>query len=67
MKHVKISMVIQDVRTFSIIISQPYTKGSLKERQAQPHKIRQIFILGNPHGGENPTKLPQYILQPSKM
>ena len=32
----------------------------MKHRQAQPHKRTQIFILGNPHGEENPTKLPLY-------
>ena len=27
-----------------------------EERQAQPHERTRRFILGNPHGGENPTK-----------
>ena len=41
------------------------TLGSLKERQAQQDKRTQRFILGNPLGGENQTKLPQYRIQPS--
>ena len=40
-------------------------KGSLKERQAEPHDITHQFILGNPHGVENPAKLPQYSIQSS--
>ena len=36
------------------------SKISLKDRQAQPHKRTQRFILGNPHGEENPAKLPMY-------
>ena len=32
----------------------------MKDRQAQPHKRTQRFILGNPHGEENPTKIPLY-------
>ena len=37
----------------------------MKERHRQPHKRMQRFILGNPHGGENPTKIPQYRIRPS--
>ena len=46
------------------IIKQFTMVGSLKEQQVMSHKRTQIFILGNPHGGENPTKLPQYRTQP---
>ena len=60
-------MVIKYLRTFSIITSYPYTKVSLKERQAQPHKRTHRFILGNPHGEEKPAKLPQYRIQPNIM
>ena len=31
-----------------------------KKRKAQSHKRTQRFILGNPHGEENPAKLPLY-------
>ena len=34
--------------------------GSLKKQQAQHKHKRHKFILGNPHGVENPVKLPQY-------
>ena len=35
--------------------------GSLKEQQVKSHRRKKIFILGKPHGGENQTKIPQYI------
>ena len=35
-----------------------YAKGSLKDKQEQPHKRTKIFILGNPHGEENLAKIP---------
>ena len=41
------------------------SEGLLKKRQTPPHKRTQIFILGNPHGEEIPTKIPLYRLQPS--
>ena len=39
-------------------------KGSLKERQAQPHERTPRFIVGNPHGEEIPSKLPLYRIRP---
>ena len=53
---IKFIMVISDLITFLIITTQPSQKISLKDRQVQPHKRTQRFILKNPHGEENPTK-----------
>ena len=44
------------------ILKQFKMVGSLKEQQVQSHKRTQRFILGNPHGRENPAKLPQIEL-----
>ena len=41
----------------------------MKDRKAQPHKITQRFIPRNPHGEENPAKIPLYKMykrQPPK-
>ena len=48
------------------ILKQFMIVGSLKKQQVQSHKITQIFIIENPHGGEKPTKLPQYRTQPKQ-
>ena len=41
------------------------SKGSLKERQAQPHKRTRRFILGNPAREEIPAKLLLFRIRPS--
>ena len=48
------------------IIKQFTMVGLLKEQQVQSHKRTQIFIIGNPHGVENTTKLPHYRTQPKQ-
>ena len=55
--HVKIPYAKIDIISVQLNFTTIAYAGSLKETQSQD---RHIFILGNPQGEENPTKLPLY-------